>query len=498
MTCFSRFSPCSQIVLATLFLAAGSAAAVPPQEPHAFPTPPVQSRNASALHAAQAFPSLHAQTPQARNAQPPTRSARIIHQIPCPQLAQGSHIPALPAASSSSSHPQPSSARRAAAPAYKPHPQPASQHGKAISAKAPQDPRQQAAPAYPNALSGKEKRETAARQAANAKDETFQTAKSGGAQIKREPHNALITVKQMDQLGGKYKLCALTFDDGPCHYTDELLDTLRQRGIHATFFMLGQNAKEQPERVRRVAAEGHEIASHTYTHKQLTRLSNEAQRAQLENAQNVFKEIGVDVHYVRPPYSSYNRTTLDEAERLGLKVALWSVDSYDWRHPLSIEGLVSSRGHDKATHGVFLFHDIHKSTVERIPLLIDHLEAAQCKFVTLSEYMAYASAQETPADSQRTPSASEPQQDLSASPGNTQTDQKPEEAATPQKQNIKPDEPDEVEEFGEEEHVAELHGPLSPMDEATESVSAQSWLIEAKKDRSLKAFFHWLFTKYWG
>ncbi|MBR5734519.1 MAG: polysaccharide deacetylase family protein, partial [Desulfovibrionaceae bacterium] len=294
----------------------------------------------------------------------------------------------------------------------------------------------------------------------------------------------------------------LTFDDGPCRYTDELLETLKQRGVHATFFMLGSHAKGQPERVRRVAAEGHEVASHTYSHKQLTRLSAEGQCAQLENAHNVFKELGVDVHYVRPPYGSYNKTTLDEAERLGLKVVIWSVDSYDWRHPLTIEGLVSSHGHDRATNGVFLFHDIHKSTVDRIPLLIDHLEAAQCKFVTLSEYMAYASAAEPSADPQQTTPGSEKQPDSSEG-GKQGTDQHPDGTLTPQpqkqetpRQNV--NEPEEVEEFGEEENVAELQGPLSPMDSAAENGSVQSCPTDVRKDKSPKAFFHWLFTKYWG
>lgn len=196
----------------------------------------------------------------------------------------------------------------------------------------------------------------------------------------------------MDQDMGE-NLCALTFDDGPSNFTPHLLDMLKDYGIPATFFMLGSNARRLPGVVRRVAAEGHEIGNHTFSHPNLHRLSLEQQKEQIGLTESIFREIGVTSLYMRPPYGNYDERTIAILKEHGLKLIMWSMDSNDWKSlPADYSKLRSTRGtiyENGNLRGVFLFHDIHKSTVDDLPRIIANLRAGGCqRFVTMSEYLA--------------------------------------------------------------------------------------------------------------
>ena len=196
-----------------------------------------------------------------------------------------------------------------------------------------------------------------------------------------------IGTNMLEYLGQKNQFCALTFDDGPTRHTPQLLQLLRERGIKATFFLLGSQVRRNPELVRRIVAEGHEVANHSYSHPKLSRLSPEQQQQEISAVQALFHTLGVEGRFLRPPYGSFNKATLEAAAEQDLDVILWSVDTNDWRQTLSIDGMSSRRGHDRPTRGVFLFHDTHLRTINALPTLIDFLEANQCRFVTLSEYV---------------------------------------------------------------------------------------------------------------
>lgn len=187
-------------------------------------------------------------------------------------------------------------------------------------------------------------------------------------------------------------LCALTFDDGPSIFTPELLDLLKAHNVHATFFMLGQMVNHYQDIALRVAEEGHEIASHTYSHKNLKRLSTDAQTAEITKGFESLQNLGIIPRYVRPPYGSYDERTVEIAKEFGMDVVLWSIDSRDWKRlPDDYRLLRSVHGtpYEPGTmHGVFLFHDIHKRTVDDLPRIIRQLREAGCtRFVTFSEYM---------------------------------------------------------------------------------------------------------------
>ena len=186
------------------------------------------------------------------------------------------------------------------------------------------------------------------------------------------------------------KEIAITFDDGP-HKTNtpQLLDILKQRGIRATFFVVGQNAAEYPDILKRIVAEGHELANHSYTHPVLASMSQSAVHEQLDKThQAVLKATGVSMKLLRPPYGALSepqrRTVNNE---FGYKVILWSVDPLDWkvRDAARVQNEILS--HTQAG-SIVLAHDIHKSTVDAMPETLDKLTEKGFKFVTVSELLA--------------------------------------------------------------------------------------------------------------
>jgi len=187
--------------------------------------------------------------------------------------------------------------------------------------------------------------------------------------------------------------CALTFDDGPGPYTATLLDLLAERGVVATFFVLGQNAERRPALIKRMLAEGHEVANHSYSHPNLLRLKPETQFLEMKKTLDVLTSLGAEVRYFRPPYGNYTPETAMRAEALGMTIMLWSMDSQDWkRHTPRLDGPrnVSSSAREPlpGMRGVLLFHDTHKNTVEKMPDILHALIAGGCeRFVTVSEYM---------------------------------------------------------------------------------------------------------------
>lgn len=196
-------------------------------------------------------------------------------------------------------------------------------------------------------------------------------------------------------------LCAITFDDGPGAYTEDLLDVLAERGVHATFFIVGEQGERRKNVVRRMLAEGHEVANHTYSHVSLRQSSPEAQSEQITRTDDLIRSLGGTPRYFRPPYGRYDANTLGIAEEQGLSLVLWSADSQDWRkhNDLRREDVRNDalwlQQSTVAPRGVFLFHDTHKRTVEAIPAILDKMSAAGCRFVTVTEYLEVLSRDRT-------------------------------------------------------------------------------------------------------
>lgn len=185
---------------------------------------------------------------------------------------------------------------------------------------------------------------------------------------------------------------AMTFDDGPnATLTPKLLDLLAARHIKATFFVVGQNAADHPEILKRVAREGHEIANHSWTHPNLAKMSDDAVRRELQKTDDAIKAaIGTRPQYLRPPYGSITARQKNWIHsEFGYRIIIWDVDPLDWKRPGP--SVVTHRIVSETRPGsIILSHDIHPGTIEAMPATFDQLTAKGFKFVTVSELIAMA------------------------------------------------------------------------------------------------------------
>jgi peptidoglycan-N-acetylglucosamine deacetylase len=183
---------------------------------------------------------------------------------------------------------------------------------------------------------------------------------------------------------------AMTFDDGPsAENTPRLLDILKQRGIKATFFLIGANAEANPNLVKRILAEGHELGNHTWTHPQLSKLSDDKVKSEISRTQEAIAAAsGYTPTILRPPYGAITARQKEWIEKdLKLNVIIWSVDPFDWKRPGP--SVVTSRILAGAAPGaIVLSHDIHKQTVDAMPATLDALIQKGYKFVTVSQMIA--------------------------------------------------------------------------------------------------------------
>ena len=180
------------------------------------------------------------------------------------------------------------------------------------------------------------------------------------------------------------KLIALTFDDGPdSKDTPRLLDGLKERGVHVTFFVQGQSLEWGSKYVRRAYEEGHEIGSHSWDHPNLPDLSTDAALAQFTRTAALLDNIcGKGAEYlIRPPYGN---TTAEFRSRIGAPLIHWSVDTMDWDllNTYAVRDAILEDAYDGA---IVLLHDIHGTSVDGALLAIDTLKARGYELVTVSE-----------------------------------------------------------------------------------------------------------------
>lgn len=178
---------------------------------------------------------------------------------------------------------------------------------------------------------------------------------------------------------------ALTFDDGPSTaWTPTLLDGLKERGVKATFFLIGENADKNPEIVKRMAEEGHLIGNHTYHHVELTKVSENEARLELADTSAVIVRItGKEPEYMRPPFGAWQRKLEQEIQMLPV---LWTIDPLDWTTENQDE-IVNKVVTEAEENDIILLHDCYKSSIEAGLRIVDILQEEGFVFVTVDELL---------------------------------------------------------------------------------------------------------------
>ena len=190
---------------------------------------------------------------------------------------------------------------------------------------------------------------------------------------------------------------ALTYDDGPNDpHTERLLDVLARHKVHATFFLIGRYVQQRPEIARSIAAAGHIVGNHTFTHPLLTFKSEAEIRRQLSDGRKALQDaIGEHSNLFRPPFGGRRPAVLRIARELGFEPVMWSITGYDWSAP---PAKVIERKVEKQMRGgdVVLLHDgghrqigaDRSQTVIATDHLIARYKSEGYEFVTISQMIA--------------------------------------------------------------------------------------------------------------
>ena len=178
---------------------------------------------------------------------------------------------------------------------------------------------------------------------------------------------------------------ALTFDDGPnARYTPLLLEGLRKRNIHATFFLLGENIPENEELLLQMQKDGHLIGCHTWSHVQLDKISpSSANREILKTHSLIYPITGTYPTCLRPPYGAWKK---DLELPVTMLPVFWDVDTLDWQsqNPENILDIVRKNVQDGS---IILMHDSYDSSVRAALAITDELTEKGYDFVTADQLL---------------------------------------------------------------------------------------------------------------
>ena len=202
--------------------------------------------------------------------------------------------------------------------------------------------------------------------------------------------------EKLGALGGAYldpdggKVLYLTFDAGYENgYTPRILDVLREHQVPGAFFLVGDYLERNADLVRRMVEEGHIVGNHTMNHPDMSRLSGDAFRKELEQVEELYRQItGRDLPgFYRPPQGIYSEENLRQAGALGYRTVFWSLAHVDWNNdsqpnPDAAVEKLTGRLHDGA---VILLHSTSKTNAEILERLILEWKELGYRFAPLTE-----------------------------------------------------------------------------------------------------------------
>ncbi|MGY4691060.1 polysaccharide deacetylase family protein [Salibacterium sp. K-3] len=189
-------------------------------------------------------------------------------------------------------------------------------------------------------------------------------------------------MKNIGQVRSTDNEVVLTFDDGPGRHLEAILDVLQAKNVPAAFFWQTRLLyNERPW--KRVIGEGHQIGSHTHTHKNLNGLPKAGQRKQIENSVDTVKDVtDSSVSFFRPPFGQYDEATLEILEEMDLTPVMWEISSYDWMHKKDPDTIVSNVVNHVRDGSIILLHELEQ-TQAVLPQLIDEIRNKGYQFTLL-------------------------------------------------------------------------------------------------------------------
>jgi len=204
-----------------------------------------------------------------------------------------------------------------------------------------------------------------------------------------------VTITATGKYSGKTATCqvkvcdvkqvALTFDDGPSTHTIKLLDYLKEKGIHVTFFMVGNRIGSYPNTVKRMAQDGHELGYHSYAHKQQPGLSTQQIIDEYNYSNSILINLtGRGFTLWRTPGGAFNDRVL---QAVPLPHIYWSVDTLDWkyRNANTVRDAIMSKSKDGS---IVLLHDLHGTSVDGAIMAIEKMLAGDYEFLTVTEILS--------------------------------------------------------------------------------------------------------------
>jgi peptidoglycan/xylan/chitin deacetylase (PgdA/CDA1 family) len=186
-------------------------------------------------------------------------------------------------------------------------------------------------------------------------------------------------------------LVALTYDDGPSDAnTDDLLEILRAAGARATFFVVGARLEQHQELGRRIAAGGHEVANHSYSHRNLRELDGKQVEQEIALGVSAIAGVVDPPTLYRPPFGKQPADETRICNELGLRSVLWSIDSGDTM-PFSTDRIVREVVRRVRPGDIVLMHDggdRRQRTLDATQRILQQLDGLGYAFVTVSELVA--------------------------------------------------------------------------------------------------------------
>lgn len=203
-----------------------------------------------------------------------------------------------------------------------------------------------------------------------------------------------IDLRAVDLAQPNRKVVALTIDDGPDPNDHAIIDILRRYGAHATFFSIGRKVAEHAAVLRAAAAAGHEVGNHSFDHPMMTDIEPAGQIHNITATNAELGRLGIRPAWFRPPFGDFDDLVVAEAKAAGLRTAVWTLDSRDWKEGVDADAITSRIGGLLKPGAVFLMHSTRPASTLALPRILEAGAIQGLRFATMSAWReAMASTQ---------------------------------------------------------------------------------------------------------